>query len=100
MRIAQAMDWSTRTDGWVSVKSQIKAKPNQQKHNILKLKQGKGSVNVMVDFICIGRFELWATRIKQELQNEKNLPTAEQEPTIFRLLDFRLNRLSYRTFWV
>ena len=44
-------------------------------------------VYVTVDFICIGWFELWATRRKRELQNEKFLPTVWLEPNIFRLLD-------------
>ena len=44
---------------------------------------------VTVDFICIGWFQVWATRKKPELQNEKALPTAELEPTTSRSLDWR-----------
>ena len=41
----------------------------------LYLKQGIGSVYVMVDFICKGDQELSETRVERELQKEKLLPT-------------------------
>ena len=51
----------------------------------LYLKQGIGSVYVMVDFICKGYLELSRTRVERELQNEKFFPTVGFEPGAFRL---------------
>ena len=50
---------------------------------------------VTVDFICFGRLELFATRRKRILQNEKFMPTAGFEPAMSRLLDWRSNVLRY-----
>ena len=49
------------------------------------MKQGFGSVYVMVDFICKGELEVWGTRVERELQNEKFLRTVGFEPGPFRL---------------
>ena len=51
----------------------------------LYLKQGIGSVYVMVDFICKGYLELSGTRAKRELQCNKFFPTVGFEPGTFRL---------------
>ena len=48
------------------------------------LKQGIGSVYVMVDFICKGYQELSWTRVERELQNEKLLLTVRFEQRTFR----------------
>ena len=50
---------------------------------------------VTLDFICIYWFELFATRRKRDLQNEKFLPTAGFELATSRLLDWRRNVLRY-----
>ena len=42
---------------------------------------------VTVDFRSISWFEMLATQWKQQLQNEKFLPTAGLEPTTSGLLD-------------
>ena len=73
----------------------LKANLNQHIHTILWLKHGIGYVYVTVDFLCIGWFELWAIRKKQELQNEKFLPTTGLEPKISGLLDWRSNRMCF-----
>ena len=52
---------------------------------LLYLKQGIGSVYVMVDFICKDYLELSGTRFEYELQNEKFLPAIGFEPGTFRL---------------
>ena len=44
------------------------------------LKQGIGSVYVMVYFICKGYLELSEKRVERDLQNEKFLPTVGFEP--------------------
>ena len=72
----------------------LKLNKNIKKHTILYLKQGIGWVYVTVDFISIGWFELFATRRKRELQNEKFLPTAGFERAMSRLLEWRSNVLS------
>ena len=40
----------------------------------LYLKQGIGSVYVIVDFICKGDLELSGTQVERELQNENSCP--------------------------
>ena len=49
----------------------------------LYLKQGIGSVNVIIDFICKGYLELSRMRVERELQNEKCWPTVGFEPGTF-----------------
>ena len=68
-------------------------------HNILKVEQGirKGYVYVTVDIICIGLFELWNTRRKHELQNDKFLPAVGLEPITSRLLEWCFDQLRHRT---
>ena len=44
------------------------------------LKQGIGSVYVMVDFICKGDLELSGTRVEREIQNEQFLPKRDSNP--------------------
>ena len=45
---------------------------------------------VMVDFICMGLVELQGTRRKQELFNEKLLPTVGLDQLIFRSGDIHV----------
>ena len=44
-----------------------------------------------VDFICIGRFELWGTQRKRELQNKKFLPTVGLDHTNLPLTKLELH---------
>ena len=51
----------------------------------LNLKQGIGSVYVMIDFICKGYLELCESLVERVLQNEKFLPTVGFEKGTFLL---------------
>ena len=51
----------------------------------LHLKQGIGSVYIMVDFICMGLLGIRGKQSKQELQIENYFPTAGFELTILGL---------------
>ena len=51
----------------------------------LYLKQDIGLVYIMVDFICMSLLELQGTQSKQEIQNEKFLPTVRFKPGTFYL---------------
>ena len=51
----------------------------------LYLKQGIGSVYIMVDIICKDCLERSVTRVERTLQNEKFLLTVGFEPGAFRL---------------
>ena len=66
-------------------------------HIIPWLNQGIGKVYVIVDFIFTGLVELWVTRRKRELQNEKFFPIVGLDPTTSHLLDWRSNQLRHGT---
>ena len=54
---------------------------------------------VKVDFICIGWFELWATRRKRKLQNKKSLAhSGTRTHVASRLLDSALLGQKYVSF--
>ena len=52
---------------------------------------------VLVEFICIGWFEVWGMQRKRELQNEKFLPIAGPDPTTSNLIDWHSNQLRHQT---
>ena len=55
---------------------------------------------VKLDFICNRFVKLWGMRRKQELQNEKFLPTVGLEPPTSRLLDWRSSNFAMEPLWL
>ena len=64
----------------------------------LYLKQGIGSVYVMVDFICKGYIELSGTQIERELQNEKILAHCRIRTTDLKLTKRKRYHWATRTY--